>query len=189
MGQSGAGKSTLIQILGTLDRPTTGSVRMTGVDLFKLSRSQLARWRNENIAFVYQQHRLLPEFSALENVMLPLLIRRMGQAPASKQAQQVLERVGLAHRQSHRPGQLSGGEQQRVAIARALVGGPKLLLADEPTGNLDTHTADGIFDLLLALNAEQQLTQLIVTHNPDLAARMGRRVRMQDGQIVDGDAP
>ncbi|ABK43552.1 ABC transporter related protein [Magnetococcus marinus MC-1] len=189
LGQSGAGKSTLIQILGTLDRPTTGSVRMTGVDLFKLSRSQLARWRNENIAFVYQQHRLLPEFSALENVMLPLLIRRMGQAPASKQAQQVLERVGLAHRQSHRPGQLSGGEQQRVAIARALVGGPKLLLADEPTGNLDTHTADGIFDLLLALNAEQQLTQLIVTHNPDLAARMGRRVRMQDGQIVDGDAP
>ncbi|MEG3639047.1 ABC transporter ATP-binding protein [Magnetococcus sp. PR-3] len=188
LGQSGAGKSTLIQILGTLDRPSSGQVTMDGVDLFALSRGKLARWRNENIAFVYQQHRLLPEFDALENVMMPLMIRRMERTQAVEQATAVLERVGLRHRITHRPGQLSGGEQQRVAIARALVGEPKLLLADEPTGNLDTHTSDAIYDLLMALNQEQDLTLLMVTHNPDLAARMGRRLRMQDGTIVDGDA-
>ena len=183
LGVSGTGKSTLLQILGSLDRPTSGTVTMTGVDLFALSQEKCAAFRNRHIGFIYQSHRLLPEFSALENVVLPLLIGRTPQREAMSMAEQALQEVGLEQRMTHRPGQLSGGEQQRVAIARAVVTHPDLLLADEPTGNLDRKTAMGVFDLLKKLNSRHGLTCLMVTHNTELASDLDRCIHLVDGQL------
>ena len=185
LGVSGSGKSTLIQILGALDQPSSGQVLLNGLDIFTLSQQQRATFRNHKIGFVYQSHRLLPEFSALENVMLPLLIRRTTTAEAKNKAAAALASVGLAERHQHRPGQLSGGEQQRVAIARAIVTDPELLLADEPTGNLDWKTTWRIFELLQQLNRDKQLTCVMVTHNQELADRLDRRLHLVDGQIVE----
>lgn len=183
IGVSGAGKSTLLHILGALDRPSSGSVCYRGEELFHRSEQQLADFRNRNIGFVFQFHNLLPEFTALENVLLPALISRQPRQAAEQQARQLLEQVGLGHRLRHRPGELSGGEQQRVAIARALVLGPELLLADEPTGNLDMKTGDAIHELLAGLQQEIGITLVVVTHNERLAAGMGRTVRLVDGAI------
>ena len=183
LGVSGTGKSTLLQILGSLDRPTSGTVTLAGVDLFSLSQAKCAMFRNRHIGFIYQSHRLLPEFSALENVMLPLLIGRMAHREALSKAEQALQEVGLEQRLQHRPGQLSGGEQQRVAIARSVVTHPNLLLADEPTGNLDRKTAQGIFDLLKNLNNTLGLTCLMVTHNTELASDLDRCIHLVDGQL------
>lgn len=181
VGPSGAGKSTLLHIMGALDHPSGGELLFEGENLFAKSEKSLCEYRNKTIGFVFQFHHLLPDFSALENVMLPLLIRGLSNHYARIQAETFLEKVGLAGRLSHRPSELSGGEQQRVAIARALVGGPRLVLADEPTGNLDAETGRKIFDLLLALNKELQTTLVIVTHNEDLALRLEQRVYMSDG--------
>ncbi|MBF0185093.1 MAG: ABC transporter ATP-binding protein [Magnetococcales bacterium] len=186
LGVSGTGKSTLIQILGALDRPTSGTVMVDGVDLFALSQNRCAAFRNQRIGFIYQSHRLLPEFTALENVVMPLLIGRVARKEALQRAEQALDEVELAHRLHHRPGQLSGGEQQRVAIARAVVCNPDLLLADEPTGNLDRKTAQGVFHLLKELNRSKGLTCLMVTHNMELAADLDRRIHLIDGQLVEG---
>ncbi|MBT0665543.1 ABC transporter ATP-binding protein [Geobacter pelophilus] len=183
VGASGAGKSTLMHILGTLDRPTSGSVLFRGEDVFKAGDQGLALFRNRSIGFVFQFHHLLPEFTALENVMMPLLIAGQKRADAVDSASSLLRDVGLGHRFTHRPGELSGGEQQRVAIARALVGSPQLLLADEPTGNLDMKTSDEIHALLGEIHAARRLTLIIVTHNERLAARMGRTIQMVDGKI------
>ncbi|WP_130471206.1 ABC transporter ATP-binding protein [Candidatus Magnetaquicoccus inordinatus] len=186
LGVSGTGKSTLIQILGALDRPSSGTVVVDGTDLFALSQNKCAAFRNRRIGFIYQSHRLLPEFSAIENVMLPLLIGRSPRREALARAEQALHEVELAHRLHHRPGQMSGGEQQRVAIARAVVSNPDLLLADEPTGNLDRKTAQGVFHLLKELNRSKGLTCLMVTHNMELAADLDRRIHLIDGQLVEG---
>ncbi|MBF0401601.1 MAG: ABC transporter ATP-binding protein [Magnetococcales bacterium] len=186
LGVSGTGKSTLIQILGALDRPTSGTVVVDGVDLFALSQTQCAAFRNRRIGFIYQSHRLLPEFSALENVLIPLLIGRIPRRQAVARAEAVLHEVELGHRLSHRPGQLSGGEQQRVAIARAVVTDPDLLLADEPTGNLDRKTAQGVFNLLKKLNHTRGLTCIMVTHNNELASDLDRSIHLVDGQLVAG---
>ncbi len=189
VGASGAGKSTFLHCLGTLDLPTRGAIRFEGEDITRLPPAELARFRNQKIGFVFQFHHLLPEFSALENVMMPALISRVATKTAREQATELLEAVGLAERLHHRPGELSGGEQQRVAIARALVMRPKLLLADEPTGNLDTKTSGEVHELLFRLNEERDLTLLIVTHNREFAATMPRTVRMADGAVLDaGDA-
>jgi len=185
VGASGVGKSTLLHILGTLDLPTSGSLRIDGLDVTRLGSSQLAEFRNRTIGFVFQFHHLLPEFTALENAMMPCLIQRLPRQEAEKRAARILDRVGLARRLTHKPGQLSGGEQQRVALARAMVLEPALLLADEPTGNLDSHTGQEIHALLVELNRERGSTMLIVTHNPDLAALMPRTLRMVDGGLVD----
>lgn len=185
LGVSGSGKSTLLQIMGGLDRPSEGKVFMEGEDLFSLSASKAAEFRNRRIGFVYQSHRLLPEFSALENVMMPLLIARTSRKQAMERAKALLDEVGLTHRATHRPGQLSGGEQQRVAIARALVTGPGLLLADEPTGNLDRKTALEVFHLLRHLNQLRGLTCLMVTHNPELAHDLDRRLHLVEGMLVE----
>ncbi|MBF0194330.1 MAG: ABC transporter ATP-binding protein [Magnetococcales bacterium] len=184
LGDSGSGKSTLIQILGTLDRPTSGSVTLDGVDLFKLNPKKQAQVRNQKIGFIYQFHRLLPEFSTLENVMMPLLIGRLDAKLAKEKACTILEKVGLKDRMLHRPGQLSGGEQQRVAIARSIVTNPVLLLADEPTGNLDRRTAWSVFELLQQLNQDLGLTCLMVTHNNELAQHLNRQVHMVDGCLA-----
>lgn len=192
LGVSGTGKSTLIQILGSLDRPTHGSVTCfmgdahitAGVDLFSLSQKRCAIFRNRHIGFIYQSHRLLPEFSALENVLLPLLIARIPQKEALPRALQVLQEVKLEDRITHRPGQLSGGEQQRVAIARAIVTNPDLLLADEPTGNLDRKTAREVFNLIKDLNNRRGMTCLMVTHNTELASNLDRRIYLIDGQLT-----
>jgi lipoprotein-releasing system ATP-binding protein len=183
VGASGVGKSTLLHILGTLDVPTMGSIRFDGVDVTRMSPSALAEFRNQSIGFVFQFHHLLPEFTALENTMMPALIARTPRAQAEASAREILTRVGLGRRLTHKPGELSGGEQQRVALARALVLGPSLLLADEPTGNLDTRTGDEIHELFFELNRERGTTMLVVTHNPKLAARMPRQVVMVDGGI------
>lgn len=183
LGASGAGKSTLMHIIGALDRPTSGSVVYAGEDIFAKSESQLASFRNSAIGFVFQFHHLLPEFTALENVMLPALINGMGRQEASSLALSLLEEVGLGHRVSHKPGELSGGEQQRVAVARALVREPQLLLADEPTGNLDMHTSESIHQLFEDLHDKRGLSLLVVTHNEKLAARTMRQIRMLDGRI------
>ena len=182
-GASGSGKSTFLHVLGTLDNPDSGSVKFRGEDIFKKSPAQLAAFRNRSIGFVFQFHHLLPEFSALENVAMPAMIQRMNASEAEDRAMAMLERVSLAHRVSHRPGELSGGEQQRVALARALVMSPRLLLADEPTGNLDEVTAAGIHDLLDQLNQETGLTIVVVTHSSKLAGRLPRRLQMADGQL------
>ncbi len=183
VGASGVGKSTLLHILGGLDRPTSGSVFYGSVDVFGLSSDRLARFRNEHVGFVFQFHHLLPEFSALENVMLPALIRGTEPAAAAENASKVLADVGLGGRTHHRPGELSGGEQQRVAVARALVLSPDAVLADEPTGNLDTHTGEAIHELLQNINKERGITFVIVTHNDRLAIRADRVLRMADGKL------
>jgi len=185
VGPSGVGKSTLLHILGTLDLPTSGQLKYGGLDVTKLGSSALADFRNKKIGFVFQFHHLLPEFTALENAMMPGLIMRLPRADASERAATMLRRLGLAARLSHRPGELSGGEQQRVALARALLLRPRLLLADEPTGNLDTKTGREMHELFFELNRELEMTILIVTHNDELAARTPRRLRMADGVIVE----
>ena len=186
VGASGVGNSTFLQILGTLDLPTSGSIEFDGEELTTMSASRLAEFRNRRIGFVFQFHHLLPDFTALENVMMPALVQRMPTEHARRVARDILGRVGLSHRLTHRPGELSGGEQQRVALARAMVLEPSLLLADEPTGNLDRSTGEAIHQLFLELNQERGSTLLVVTHNPDLAAMMPRRLRMVDGgRLID----
>ncbi|MBK6848753.1 MAG: ABC transporter ATP-binding protein [Proteobacteria bacterium] len=189
VGSSGAGKSTFLHILGTLDRASAGVVSFGGRRLNELGAGQLAAVRNREIGFVFQFHHLLPEFTALENVMLPALIGRLARAEALQRAEELLVEVGLAERLSHRPGELSGGEQQRVALARALVWRPKLLLADEPTGNLDSATGHSMHELFFALNERFGTTMLTVTHNPELALRMPRRLRMSDGRLTEDTGP
>lgn len=184
VGASGVGKTTLLHILGTLDRPTRGQVRFNDQDVFARSDQDLAEFRNRNIGFVFQFHHLLPEFTALENAMMPALIRRDDWTQARAAAEAVLREVGLAHRLEHRTGELSGGEQQRVAVARALVLKPDLVLADEPTGNLDTHTGEEVFDLMRGLNRARGVTFIIVTHNEALSNQADRIVRMVDGRIA-----
>lgn len=183
VGASGAGKSTLLHLLGALDRPSAGTVLFRGEDLFRKSDRDLAAFRNKSIGFVFQFHHLLHEFSALENVMMPALIARTPRKTAAAMAEELLTDVGLAHRLAHRPGELSGGEQQRVAIARALVLSPELLLADEPTGNLDMKTSEGVHALLSELQLKRGLSLVVVTHNERLAAAMGRTVHLIDGKL------
>ena len=183
VGASGAGKSTLLQLLGALDRPSSGTVHFQEENIFGKNDRELAVFRNKRIGFVFQFHHLLPEFTALENVMMPALIARTPRPEASATAAALLADVGLGHRLSHRPGELSGGEQQRVAIARALVQSPQLLLADEPTGNLDMKTSDEVHALLSNLQHTRNLTLIIVTHNERLAAAMGRTIRLVDGRL------
>jgi lipoprotein-releasing system ATP-binding protein len=185
VGPSGVGKSTLLHLLGALERPTSGEIVYGETALSTLSDAALAEFRNRQVGFVFQFHHLLPEFTALENVMLPLLIRREPMALARARAQSLLAQVGLAERLRHRPGELSGGEQQRVALARALVGEPAVLLADEPTGNLDSKTGEEVFELLRQINRERRLTSLLVTHNEALAGRTNRVLRMLDGRMVE----
>jgi len=183
MGPSGAGKSTLLHILGTLDRPTSGDLLYRGRDIFRLKNDELADFRNKKIGFVFQFHHLLPEFNALENAMMPALIAGAGHSESRIKAEGILEEVGLSGRVLHRPGELSGGEQQRVAVARALMLEPEVVLADEPTGNLDTETGENLFKLLIQLN-KKGITFIIVTHNDALASLCGRIIRMKDGRIV-----
>ncbi len=185
IGRSGSGKSTFLHVLGTLDVPSKGKVVFGGQDVFARTSAELAAFRNRTVGFVFQFHHLLPEFSARENVMLPALIQRIPTAEAGRRADEILATVGLSHRVHHRPGELSGGEQQRVAIARALVLSPQMLLADEPTGNLDEVSARGIHQLLDKLNAERGLTILLVTHSSALAKEMPRRLEMKEGRLQD----
>lgn len=183
VGASGSGKSTLMHLLAGLDRPTQGKVLFNGEDITGWSASKLAQWRNQNLGFVYQFHHLLPEFNALENVAMPLLISGCDKATASGRANELLRRVGLEQRMHHRPAQLSGGERQRVAIARAFANRPKLIIADEPTGNLDGETAESVYQLMLELNREQQTAFIIVTHDEHLAAQLQRTERLQRGHL------
>jgi lipoprotein-releasing system ATP-binding protein len=183
VGASGAGKSTLLHILGALDRPTEGSVHYGDVDVFSLPEGERAAYRGRRVGFVFQNHMLLPEFTACENVALAAMILGRSRPEAMDRGAKLLNRVGLGERLSHRPGKLSGGEQQRVALARALVNDPDLVLADEPTGNLDTKTGDAVFELIHGLNADRNQTFVIVTHNRDLADRMDRVVTMTDGVV------
>ena len=187
VGSSGAGKSTFLHVLGTLDKPTAGSIDYDGTDVTRLGPGRLADFRNHTIGFVFQFHHLLPEFTAHENCAMPALISGVPRSEALNRAGNLLTRVGLADRMTHRPGELSGGEQQRVALARALVMEPRVLLADEPTGNLDTHTGEEIHGLIVELNRERGMTMIVVTHNPDMAARMPRQLRMVDGNIVEAE--
>jgi lipoprotein-releasing system ATP-binding protein len=185
IGASGIGKSTLLHILGTLDHPDDGSLWFKNENVFLLDDTKLARFRNQNIGFVFQFHHLLPEFSALENVMMPALINGVGPKVGIEAAEKILVRVGLKDRLHHRANELSGGEQQRVALARALILRPRLLLADEPTGNLDQTHVDKVHELLLELNAEIGMTMVIVTHNMELATLMSRRVTIDNGKLVE----
>lgn len=184
-GASGAGKSTLLHILGALDRPTEGKVFFQGADLGFLSEVELAEIRNRHIGFVFQFHHLLPEFTALENTIMPALIQGMNYKEAARQGEEILTQLGLEHRLLHKPGELSGGEQQRVAVARALMLNPQVILADEPTGNLDTKTGEEVHNLLMQINREKGITIVVVTHNPALASRMSRRVLLVDGILYN----
>lgn len=188
VGPSGAGKSTLLHILGLLDTPNKGSVQIMDTVLEQLSSKKQAAFRNKNIGFVFQSHHLLPEFTALENVAMPLWIAGQAKELAQKEAAEVLKKVGLAHRMDHKPAALSGGEQQRVAVARALVQKPLIIFADEPTGNLDTATAESINQLFLELVSQYQLTFVVVTHNEQLASLASRVLSMKDGKIVADSA-
>ncbi|WP_417684463.1 lipoprotein-releasing ABC transporter ATP-binding protein LolD [Pseudidiomarina gelatinasegens] len=184
VGSSGSGKSTLLHCMGGLDKPTSGDVLFAGEPIQNWSANKLADWRNQELGFIYQFHHLLPEFSALENVAMPQLIAGVSGAAAEARAQELLQRVGLSERMNHRPAELSGGERQRVAIARALVNGPRLVLADEPTGNLDDTTAIQIFELLQELNRELTTAFVIVTHDQSLAAQLPRTLTLHHGQLV-----
>ena len=184
VGESGVGKSTLLHILGTLDRPTSGEVWFDGEDLATKSDHELAHFRNREVGFIFQFHHLLPDFTAVENVMMPALISGTGRDAARQRATELLRRVGLSERLEHKPGELSGGEQQRVAVARAIIQEPRVVLADEPTGNLDPSTAAGVQDLLIELNVERRLTLVIVTHSATLAGAMDRTLRLAAGRIA-----
>jgi len=184
VGASGAGKSTMLHIMGMLDRPTKGTVYFDNQDLFQMSEAQQAEFRNRRIGFVFQFHHLLPEFTALENACMPALIQRRPLEEVEQEATTLLQEVGLGQRLHHKPGELSGGEQQRVAVARALLQKPDLVLADEPTGNLDTHTGESLFELLRDLNRTRKTTFVIVTHNDKLSSQSDRIIHMQDGMIV-----
>jgi lipoprotein-releasing system ATP-binding protein len=183
LGASGVGKSTLLHVLGTLDRPESGSLRVGGEDVMTLRPDRLREFRNRTLGFIFQFHHLLPEFTALENVMMPLLIARQEPEESRRQSLALLTELGLAERASHRPGALSGGEQQRVAAARALIRSPAMLLADEPTGNLDVDTGERLHDLLRRINRERGVTLVIVTHNEKLAAGCDRRLRLEAGRL------
>ncbi len=184
-GESGAGKSTLLQIIGSLDKPSSGSVSFAEVDIFSRSERELAKWRNSALGFVFQFHHLLPEFSALENVMTPALIGGIAIMDAKKMATRLLQKVGLGERVRHKPGELSGGEQQRVAMARALIMQPKAVLADEPTGNLDAGTSDEIVALLMECNKDFNTTLLLVTHSQRLASQMDRTILIENGMVLE----
>ena len=184
VGASGAGKSTLLQILGTLDVPNQGELHIDGTPVHGMSRSALSRFRNENLGFVFQSHRLLPEFNAVENVMMPAWISGQSTDQSTPRAEALLQELGLGHRLAHNPSELSGGEQQRVAVARALMNRPKVLLADEPSGNLDSENAEALHDLFFQLRDRSGQTIVLVTHNESLAARADRTLRMADGQFI-----
>jgi len=183
-GESGSGKSTFLHLLGGMEKPDSGEITFDGMDITLFSRDELARFRNRRIGFVFQFHHLLPEFTALENVAFPLLLRPVSRRNAESRAKRLLQEVGLEQRSHHKPGELSGGEQQRVAIARALVGEPELLLGDEPTGDLDLNTSNAVHELLLDIHERFGLTSVIVTHNPDLASLCNRKKTMTEGKLL-----